>query len=63
MYAWVVTVELCSDLDVGACFLKRNVPIETFNISFECTQNKRNMGKDYQKNKGHQLNLFHLCSV
>ena len=30
-----------SDLDVGACIFYENVPIETFNISFESTQNKQ----------------------
>ena len=32
------------DLDVGACILLENVPIETFNISFESTQNKQQYG-------------------
>ena len=33
-----------SDLDVGACIFYKNVPIETFNISFESTQNKQQYG-------------------
>ena len=30
-----------SDLDVGACVIKENVPIGAFNIAFESTQNKQ----------------------
>ena len=33
-----------SDLDLGTCIFKENVPIETFNISFESTQNKQQYG-------------------
>ena len=33
-----------SDLDVGACIFQENVPIETFNISIEITQNKQQYG-------------------
>ena len=33
-----------SDLDVGACIFKDIVPIETFNVSFENTQNKQPCG-------------------
>ena len=28
-----------NDLDVGACVFYENVPIETFNLLFECTMN------------------------
>ncbi len=34
-----------SDLDVGACIFYENMPIETFNISFESTQNKQQYGE------------------
>ena len=33
-----------SDLDVGACIFQEDVPVEIFNISFECTQNKQQYG-------------------
>ena len=41
-----MTVELwrCSDLDVGACIFYRDVPIQTFNILFESTQNREQYG-------------------
>ena len=30
---------LLSDQDIGACIFQENVPIETFNITHESTQN------------------------
>ena len=43
MHGWILLrvwgCRLLSDHDAGACFFKENVPIETFNISFESTQN------------------------
>ena len=36
--------EFYSGLDVGACIFQENVSIETFNISFESTQNKQQYG-------------------
>ena len=33
-----------SDLDVGTCIFYENVPIETFNISIESTQNQQQYG-------------------
>ena len=41
-----MTVELwrCSDLDVDACIFYRDVPIQTFNILFESTQNREQYG-------------------
>ena len=30
--------------DVGACIFKENVPIKTFNMSFESSQNKQQYG-------------------
>ena len=49
LHAWVRTVsnlgaDFLSDLDVGVCIFQGNVPIETFNISFESTQNKQQYG-------------------
>ena len=46
VYAWFMTVELwvCSDLEVGVCIFKENVPIEAFNISVESTQNRQQHG-------------------
>ena len=38
------TSRFYSALDVGACIFKENVPKETFNISFESTQNKQHYG-------------------
>ena len=35
---------LLSDLDICACIFQENVPIETFNISFESTRNKQQYG-------------------
>ena len=34
-------MDFFSDLDVGAYIFKENVPIETFNIPIESTQNKQ----------------------
>ena len=42
-----VTFEVCiifNNLDVCACTFKENVPIETFHILFESTQNKLQYG-------------------
>ena len=36
--------DFLSDLDVGACIFYENVSIETFNISFESTQNMQQYG-------------------
>ena len=33
-----------SDFKDGACIFKENVPIETFNVLFESTQNKQQYG-------------------
>ena len=33
-----------SDLDAGACIFQEKVPIETFNTSFESTQNEQQYG-------------------
>ena len=43
MQAWVMTVSNlgCSGRDVGARIFKEISPVETFNISFESTQNKQ----------------------
>ena len=44
MHAWVMASFFPRDLDVGECIIKENVPIETFNISFESTQNMQQYG-------------------
>ena len=38
-----------SGLDVGACIFLENVPIETFNISLESTENKQQYGTKMQE--------------
>ena len=47
MYVWVMTVSnmgcwFFSDLEIGARIFYEDVPIETFNLSFESTQNMHN---------------------
>ena len=37
-------VDFFSNLNVGGCIFYENVPIETFNISFESTHNKQQYG-------------------
>ena len=47
IHAWVgYDLRICacrflSNLDVGACIIEENAPIETFNISFESTQKRQ----------------------
>ena len=41
-FSVLLSIHTCvNDLDVGACI---NVPVETFNIPFESTQNKQQYG-------------------
>ena len=51
MHTWMVydcfkfrTQTFFNDLDIGAYIFQENVPIETFNVSFESMQNKQQYG-------------------
>ena len=45
MNGWVIpNTRFSSDLDIGACNVKENVPKETFTISFSSTKNKHQYG-------------------